>query len=113
METSEQILHRDFSNEFVSLMKNRVVVSHHKYGWMSDMYPELAQAVKSIQTRVDKYLETGNKEWLIDVANFAMIEFKYPSLPEAHFKSTDSWESPGITGGTSYKQMMEEVEKDV
>ena len=112
METREEILSRDWSKDFIALMQNRIVVSHHKYGWMSQNYPELAQAVKSIQTRLEKYLETGNTEWLVDVANFAMIEFKHPSLQNAHFHGTDSSESPGLTGGISYNELMAEVAAD-
>jgi hypothetical protein len=110
-ETTKDILARDFSNEFIELMQNRIVVSHNKYGWMSKTYPELAQAVKSIQTRLDKYLETGNREWLVDIANFAMIEYMYPSHKNAHFRGTDSKESPGLTGGISYNEMMREIER--
>jgi hypothetical protein len=108
--TNEEILSRDWSKEFIALMQNRIIVSHHKYGWMSQTYPELAQAAKSIQTRLEKYLETGNREWLVDIANFAMIEYMYPSHPNAHFRSTDSKESPGLTGGISYNEMMAGLE---
>ena len=110
MDSREEILKRDFSEEFIQGMKNRIVVSHHKYGWASDSYPEILQAYKSIETRLNMYLETGNIEWLMDVANFAMLEYEYPSHPNAHFVATSSAESPGITGGKSYKEMMEEFE---
>ena len=108
-ETRTEILTRDWSAEFIELMKNRIVTSHYKYGWVSLNYPELVQAVKSIQTRLDKYLETGNTEWLVDIANFSMIEFMYPSIPNAHFRGTDSSESPGLTCGISYNDLMKEV----
>ena len=44
METREQILRRDFSDEFIAKMKNAIEMSHYKYGWCSQNYPELAQA---------------------------------------------------------------------
>lgn len=110
-DSKESILRRDFSDEFIEGMKNRIVVSHHKYGWASESYPELLQAYKSIATRLDLYLKTGNREWLMDVANFAMLEYEYPSHPNAHFVSTSSAESPGITGGKSYKEMMEDMDE--
>lgn len=113
IETKEQIISRDWSKEFIELMMNRIVVSHYKYGWMSLNYPELAQAVKSIQTRLDMYMETGNREWLVDVANFAMIEYMYPSHPNAHLRATGSEESPGLTGGISYNDLMKEVEENL
>jgi hypothetical protein len=108
METREEILKRDFSEEFVSMMKNRVVVSHYKYGWMSDTYStKLADAIKSLETRLELYKKTGNTEWLVDVANFAMIEYKFPQHPQAHFRSTGSDESPGLEG-ISAKELRED-----
>lgn len=103
-----EILQRDFSEEFVKKMKNAVEMSHYKYGWMSKTYPELAQAYKCIGERLEMYLKTLNKEYLVDVANFAMIEFMYPSLAGTHYTPTDSSGSPGLAGGISYKELMEE-----
>ena len=39
MESKEEILKRDFSDEFVTKMRNAIEMSHYKYGWMSDTYP--------------------------------------------------------------------------
>lgn len=109
MESRDQILKRDFSEEFVTKMKNSIEMSHHKYGWMSKTYPELAQAYKCIQERLDMYLKTHNKEYLIDIANFAMIEFKYPSFEDSSYSPKDSNESPGLAGGISYKELTESI----
>lgn len=78
-------------------MVNRMAVSFHKYGAVADAYPSKVDAVESLRQRLQKYEETGNTEWLIDAANFAMVEFIRPSHPDAHFKGTDSSESPGRT----------------
>lgn len=110
MDTPEIILRRDYSEDFDAKRKNRILVSHHKYGWMSDTYPDLAQAVISLRARLELYEQDGNLEHLVDVANFAMIEFMYPSHPNAHFRATDSGESPGLAGGISYKQMCEQMD---
>lgn len=110
MDTPEKILARDFSNEFVSLMKNRMVMSHYKYGWVSDTYPELADAIACLRQRLDMYEKTGNLENLVDVGDFAMIEYMRPRHPNAHFKATDSDQSPGLVG-ISYKQMVEEMDQ--
>ena len=110
MESRETILRRDFSEAFVNKMKNAIEVSHYKYGWMSKTYPDLAQAYKCIQERLDLYLKTHNTECLVDVANFAMIEFMHPSFTDSRYTPTDSDKSPGLAGGISYKQMIEEME---
>lgn len=104
----KDILNRDFSEDFVQKMRNRVAVSHYKYGWVNDTYPHLADAIASLEQRLALFKETGNTEYLVDVANFAMIEFMHPRHPKAHFKSTDSDRSPGLIG-TSCKQMIENL----
>lgn len=100
METIEQILSIEYSERFDKIRKNMIAVSHFKYGWIKDTYEtyKTADAMKSLQMRVDKYKETGNTEYLADVANFAMIEFMYPQHPKAFYKDTDSDGSPGLYG---------------
>ena len=110
MDNVNDILQRDWSNEFINLMQNRIIVSHYKYGWISQNYPELAKAIDSAEERLRLYRETGNTEWLVDLANFAMIEFMHPSHQQAHFRATGSDESPGLKNGISYKELMEEKE---
>ncbi|MEK6288191.1 MAG: hypothetical protein AABO57_20925 [Acidobacteriota bacterium] len=92
-----QILSTETSEQFITGMLDRMVTSYHKYGPISDAYPRKVNALESLNQRIEKYLETGNTEWLIDAANFAMIEFMYPAHPKAHFRPTDSEQSPGRT----------------
>lgn len=105
----EDILRKDFSDSFIGKMKRAIITSHYKYGWMHKTYPELAQAVKCIRERLDLYEKTHNTEYLVDVANFAMIEFMYPSYPDSKYTPQDSGSSPGLAGGISYKELMEET----
>ena len=107
MDMPEEILKRDYSEEFDTLRKNRMVTSHYKYGWVSENYPTgLASAVGSLKKRLELYEKTGNREWLLDVANFAMIEFMFPVHPDAHYRATPSAESPGLDG-TSSRELLE------
>lgn len=71
---------------------------------------EVAQAEITAEERLRLYRETDNTEWLVDLANFAMIEYMHPSHPQAHFRATGSNESPGLKNGISYKELMEEGE---
>lgn len=87
-------------------MKEAIEMSHYKYGYVSKTYPELAQAYKCIQERLDLYLKTHNTEYLVDVANFAMIEFMCPAFKDSKYNPTDSGQSPGLAGGISYKELM-------
>lgn len=83
------------SRKFHDLMDAAMLVSSYKYGEVSDAYPDRVNAMRSLNLRLAKYVETGNTEYLVDVANFAMIEFMHPAHGNAHFKATDAEGSPG------------------
>jgi hypothetical protein len=85
----------EYSEQFLQGMVDRMAVSYHKYGPVAEGYPNRVDAIESLKLRLDKYIETRNTEFLIDAANFCMIEFMHPRLPGAHFEPTDSNASPG------------------
>src|SRR5581483_3864027 len=84
------------SREFLQGMVNRMIVSHHKYGDLTKNYPHNVDSIASLKKRLKLYQQTGNTEWLLDVANQAMIEFMRPRHRKAHFRATSSQESPGL-----------------
>lgn len=88
-----------FNRTFLQGMLDRIATSHFKYGNMSESYPHDVDALKCMKKRLALYKATGNTEWLIDAANFLMIEFMYPAHRKAHFRPTDSHESPGLSQG--------------
>lgn len=92
-----RILSTEFSEEFVEAMRRRMVTSFYKYGPVAEGYPDRVAALASMRQRLDKYLETGNTEFLVDAANFLMIEFMFPSKEGAHYTPGDSDDSPGRT----------------
>jgi hypothetical protein len=85
----------EVSQPFVQGAADRMSVSFCKYGAVANAYPAKVDAIESLRKRLDRYVETGNTEWLMDVSNFAMIEFMHPRHPQAHYKPTDSADSPG------------------
>ena len=85
----------EVEQKFLQGMADRMAVSFFKYGRFADAYPTKVDAIASLEKRLALFKETGNTEWLLDVANFAMIEFARPRHPAAHFRPTDAAESPG------------------
>lgn len=85
----------EYSDRFWDLMKNRMAMSYAKYGPLADAFPDKVNALHSLLDRIRKYEQTGNTEFLVDAANFAMIEFMRPSKSGAHFAATDAKDSPG------------------
>ena len=115
---SKAVPESEYSEAFIQGMVNRMGFSFHKYGPVADAYPKKVDAVASLLKRLAKYIGTkklvgllevlqglgvdegdGNTEWLMDVANFAMIEYMLPRKKNAHFKATNSDESPGRVMG--------------
>jgi hypothetical protein len=90
-----KVLQTEFSEPFAQAMRDRMVVSFYKYGPLAEAFPHKVSAVASLQDRLRKYAETKNTEFLIDAANFAMIEFMHPSIEGAAFAGTDDDQSPG------------------
>ncbi len=95
--TIDQVLAQEFSSMFVERMKNRVYVSFNKYGTAAGNFGKgnRLDALKCARLRLEEYQRTKNTEFLVDAANYLMFEYLFPSLEGAHFRATDSDESPG------------------
>lgn len=87
----------EYDPVFLQGMIDRMSVSYHKYGPAKEAYPHKVNSIGSLRQRLELYDQTGNTEWLIDVANQAMLEFMFPAHPDAHYRPTESDESPGRT----------------
>lgn len=89
----------EYSDYFDELRKNRVKVSFYKYGPAKENFSTgNVLAIPTLERCLQKYKDTGNTEYLCDLANYAMFEFMYPQHQKAHFRATDSSESAGIVG---------------
>ncbi len=85
----------EYCEQFLQGMLDRMATSFFKYGAVADAYPQKVNALKSLEKRLKKYAADHNLEWLMDVGNFAMIEFQHPAHADASFRATTSKESPG------------------
>lgn len=85
-----EVLKQEYSERFDELRKYAVKVSYFKYGPAKKNFAEgRVDAVASLRKKLLAYERTGNTEYLVDVANYAMFEFMYPLHPKAHYKATD------------------------
>ena len=96
----DELLKTQYSEKFDEIRKKMMVTSYYKFGDVRQNYQVVAglQSIPSLKAKLKEYEETGNTEFLADVANFAMIEFMYPQKAGAYFKATDSQASAGISG---------------
>lgn len=102
----QDILKHEYSTVFDLKRQNAIVVSYYKYGPSKTNFKEgLVDAIGCLKKCLKKFEETGNTEYLIDVANYAMFRYMYPQGEEC-YRATDSNESAGIVG-MSIKEMEE------
>ena len=104
MAVIDDILKTDYSEEFDKKRKALVQQSYFKYGKASQNFATgNVDAIGSLEKCLVKFKETGNTEYLCDIANYAMFRFMYPQKGE-YFRHTDSDGSAGIVG-MSVKEM--------
>lgn len=96
----------EFDPDFIVRMMSAMMVSFHKYGRVADAYPLKFDAASDVRARMSKYRQTGNKHYLVDAANFAMIEAMHPGR-EASFGSNDAADSPGRTTASGHRLIQE------
>ena len=82
------------SVEFLQGMLDRMIVGFHNYGHTHRTHNK-ADSIKCLRMRLKKYRETHNTEFLMDAANFAMMEFMVPKDLKAFYSPTTKRESPG------------------
>ena len=75
--------------EFVRLMRNRMLMGIYRHGHISDPNQPDFDRVGSALHRLHLYVETGNGEHLVDVANLCGIEFEKATHPRFHFTAQD------------------------
>jgi hypothetical protein len=82
------LLASEWSPEFEEYCRNRMVVGAFRYGLLGKDKPSWAR-IDSCMDRLLLYLETGNTEHLVDVANLCQLEFVEGQHPAKHFAAHD------------------------
>ena len=86
----------EWSKIFETLQRNRLVMGALRYGKINAPNKPIYDRVSGMQKRLKLYQESGNKEYLVDVANLCMLEFVECHHPTAHFKAIDDGEHVSI-----------------
>ena len=97
-EMNETLMKTEYSKAFDEKRKGLIEQSYYKYGPARMNFANgNVDAIESLKMNLAKFEETGNLEYLCDVANYAMFRFMFPQKGE-YFKHTNSDESAGIFG---------------
>ena len=89
----DELFQTEWSPEFEKAMRHRLVFGAIRYGRMGHGgippgKPEYDR-VASIRARLNRFERTGNAEWLVDIANMALLIYEERVHPTFHFKHVD------------------------
>ena len=82
----------EWSQRFERFMRNRLLLGAYRYGLINDKDKSGHDFCGDIIRRIAEYVNTGNMECLVDVANMAMLEFEEGNVQGRHFSSSDDGE---------------------
>jgi hypothetical protein len=71
----EELQKSEWSEEFETLMRNRLLMGAFRYGRLHDPDKPNYNRMKGIISHLVQYEHTHNKEHLVDIANIALCEF--------------------------------------
>jgi len=89
--TLDDLYESEWSPQFEYLMRNRLVMGSFRYQPFSEKRstPWMYDTATEAKNRIDRYLEDGNTEHLVDAANMCLLEFEFGNHPDKHFESVD------------------------
>jgi hypothetical protein len=79
----------EWSTRFEKAMRNRLVMGAFRYGLLYSPEKLAWDRIKRAIYELEQYLEDGNDERLVDIANMMMLEFEEGNHPKKHFRAGD------------------------
>jgi hypothetical protein len=86
-ELTDEIKCGVWCEDFLDKMFNRLLMGRLRYG------PRKAKSrydfLQAIEDKLNLYRQTGNDELLVDIGNYAMLEYNHGDHPLKHFSAYD------------------------
>jgi hypothetical protein len=81
----------EWSPRFEELMRNRLLMGAFRYGLLEEKRKigRKWDLVGAIEEKMKLYKDTGNTEYLVDIANYCLLEFECGFHPNKHFRALD------------------------
>ena len=87
MKTLEEMRKENVDDTFMEKMANAMIMSAFKYGKVNEYASKVA--LDKMQLEMRMFMEDGNTEHMVNIANYAMIRYMFPKEGEG-YKGTDS-----------------------
>ncbi|MES2598613.1 MAG: hypothetical protein V4662_24980 [Verrucomicrobiota bacterium] len=82
----------EWSPEFEQLMRNRLLMGALRYGVLEQKrrFGNKWDLMGAVKEKVKLYEDSGNTEYLVDIANYVLLEFECGHHPTKHFAALDN-----------------------
>lgn len=92
----EDLRKSEWSNEFETFMRNRLIMGAFRYGLITES-KKTWDRIGYMERKIEAYRKTGNTEALVDIANLCMLE--YMESDKGKFRALDNTnEHQGVKG---------------
>ena len=81
---------------FEKEMRNRLLMGAFRYGVVRSGTSMAVDYSSSALKKLEAYRQDGNREHLVDAANYLLLEYRFPGHPSAHFKAVDDGEHAAL-----------------
>lgn len=81
--------YRDSCNPIYDMAINRLVMGSMRYNTRSLEVSPKYDLIKTMETKLNLYKQSGNQENLVDLINYCVLEIINRQHPEAHFEAGD------------------------
>lgn len=88
----EDLERTEWSPRFERLMRNRMLMGALRYGPMEHERKVGSKwdLVGAMEKKIALYRQTGNTEYLVDLANYCLLEFELGHHPTKHWAALDN-----------------------
>jgi len=87
MRTLDDVKKMNVDDTFIEHMVNAMCMSAFKYGDVKEVCGEVA--IEKMNKEIEMFMEDGNTEHMVNVANYAMLRYMFPQEGERYI-GTDS-----------------------
>ena len=88
--TLEELQETEWNAEFDKLAKGKMVLAAFRYGLLRNN--NAFDFIESMKKKIARYEQTHNLELMVDVRNYAMLEFCKPKYADAYYHNEDDTE---------------------
>lgn len=81
---------------FDKLAHDKLLMGYYRYTDPTNLHPTAREIkfdyIEALKNKIKRYEETHNLELLVDIRNYAMLEFRKPKYADAYYENEDDTE---------------------